>query len=420
MPIGIRRLFTRSSSDKSRPDSTERPSGASHAAVNPMPVILISFNRGEMLEKVVDGYKKQSVAVEIFVHDNGSDDPATTAVLDKLEQDGIVIFRRDKITSPDELDLVDESVQEVFRERTAGPYAVSDCDVSIAESSPATLATYLRFLDEMPEIDCAGPMLRIDDVPATYPLYYAMLNRHILQFWGKEPQFRSIDGVPVGYLRAPIDTTLAVYRAGAPYRRLRRGVRLYQPFAARHLDWYPDEHRSAYRASTDGSTISNWSNPARERNNRYQPLEYQSYWDVVTGDGGALTTVARAINFDHNVPTDVLQGLVDDVRERLRPSRGGVLGRAWVWRDCVGVLEADVAVSARLGFDLFATQEGRWACFAVARTGAMRSMLVAAGFEEGSSQKFFVGLFDVDDDGVPAAAEIAAAYDDVIARILAV
>jgi len=43
----------------------------------PIPVIVISFNRGDLLRRVVASYRRQSVPVEIVVHDNGSDDPAT-------------------------------------------------------------------------------------------------------------------------------------------------------------------------------------------------------------------------------------------------------------------------------------------------------------------------------------------------------
>ncbi|WP_407067627.1 polysaccharide pyruvyl transferase family protein [Marilutibacter alkalisoli] len=169
----------------------------SRSAASPdfrLPVVLISFNRGSMLRRVVDGYRSQSIPVDIFIHDNGSDDPETCGILTQLENEGVVVFRRSKISSPKELNLVDESVQRIFQTRPASPYAVSDCDVSIAESSPATLQVYLDVLQAMPDVECVGPMLRIDDVPSSYPLYNAMLNRHIRRFWSKEPQWALVGG----------------------------------------------------------------------------------------------------------------------------------------------------------------------------------------------------------------------------------
>lgn len=260
-----------------------------------LPVVLISFNRGAMLRKVVGAYREQTVPVDLFVHDNGSDDPATLAVLDQLESEGVVVLRREAISSPDDLNLVDETVQEIFRGRPASPYVVSDCDISLDESAPETLAAYLEVLAAMPDLACVGPMLRIDDVPTTYPLYAALMNRHIGRFWSREPRWRVVQGRLVAYQRAPIDTTLAVHRAGAPFRRMRRGARLYHPYAARHLDWYPEEHDAAYRSSTDGSKVTNWSNPAKERRHDQAELRHSSYRDVEDADDGSLVTVTRLV-----------------------------------------------------------------------------------------------------------------------------
>jgi hypothetical protein len=274
-----------------------RPSTADPVGNQPdrLPVILISYNRGGMLRRVVDAYRRQSVPVDIYVHDNGSDDPLTLDVLLELERDGVTVFRRAPIASPDDLNLVDETVQEIFRTRPQAPYVVSDCDVSLGESSPETLAAYLDMLRAMPDLECVGPMLRIDDVPTSYPLYVPMMNRHVSAFWSAEPRWRVAQGRLVAYQRALIDTTLAVHREGTPFRRLRKGARLYHPYAARHLDWYPEEHESAYRASTDGSTISNWSNPARERGNRQVELERTHFRDVKDTDDGGLTAFTRTV-----------------------------------------------------------------------------------------------------------------------------
>jgi hypothetical protein len=136
-------------------------------------------------------------------------------------------------------------------------------------------------------------MLRIDDVPPTYPLYAPMMNRHIARFWSREPRWRAVGRRVVAYQRAPIDTTLAVHRADTPFRRLRKGARLYHPYDARHLDWYPEEHDAAYRASTDGSSVSNWSNPAKERQHRDVDLKLTTYRTVEAAEDGSFVTVTR-------------------------------------------------------------------------------------------------------------------------------
>jgi len=262
-----------------------------------MPVVLISFNRGAMLRQVVDEYRRQSVPVDVVVHDNGSDDPYTLDMLVQLEREGVTVVRRPRISSTDELNLVDETVQEIFRSRPHSPYAVSDCDVSLGESSRDTLAACLDLLEAMPDLECVGPMLRIDDVPTTYPLYVPLMNRHVGAFWSQEPRWVAPQGRLLAFQRAPVATTLAVYRAGSTFRHITRGARLYPPYAARHLEWYPDaDHgRDAYRASVDGSTISNWSNPARERANTQVELERTQFRDVQEADDGSLVAITRTV-----------------------------------------------------------------------------------------------------------------------------
>lgn len=436
-----------------------------------LPVILISFNRGPMMRKVVHGFSRQTVAVDVFIHDNGSDDAETRAVLDELEAEGCVVHRRPKIASPEELNLVDQTVQAVFADRPASPYAVSDCDVSIAESSPTTLQTYLDVLAEMPDVECAGPMLRIDDVPNTYALYNAMINRHIGRFWSREPEWATIAGRRVAFQRAPIDTTLAVYRAGEPFRRLRQGVRMYHPYDARHLDWYPDEHADAYRTAADGSTISNWSNPARERANRDVPIKHKQYRTVETAADGSLVAVTRTIGEPRHATPTAAQQTVDEtapaepgsgrqLAERAahqQPGRGpekqptptppadrswrrpetllalveGVrdvlsasvpyagFGRAWVWRQRAGVLEAAVSQD-RLALDVVPTGDAGWQIFAVARSETMKERMRTAGLTaEPDGRRHALGRVSASADGGrdAAVATIAGQLRDLLERL---
>lgn len=385
-----------------------------------LPVVLISFNRGPMLRKVVEGYRRQTVPVDVFVHDNGSEDPETVRVLAELEREGVVVFRRAAISSPEDLNLVDESVQAVFRDRPASPYAVSDCDVSIADSSERTLETYLQVLADRPELDCVGPMLRIDDVPTTYPLYSAMMNRHIGRFWSREPQLSTVAGRPFAYQAAPIDTTLAVYRAGEPYRRLRKGARLYFPYDARHLDWYPDEHQDAYRQSADGSTISNWSNPARERASRFTTMESSEYRTVVEGPDGGLVVETRSVAPVSGARSADLLSVMEDIMRDLEPSWPGLMTRAWVWRDTVGVVDAQLASGERLGLDLIPGAGERWAVCLVARTDPANDVVSRLGLDVIGRRRYLVREVQAGQRSVPDPVEAAEAFRTVLEQLIPV
>jgi hypothetical protein len=89
-------------------------------------------------------YRHQSVQVEIFVHDNGSDDPDTLRALIELEGQGVRVFRRPKIATAEDLNLVNETVIEVFRTRKSGPYIVTDCDIDLAQSVTTQSQSTLR------------------------------------------------------------------------------------------------------------------------------------------------------------------------------------------------------------------------------------------------------------------------------------
>ena len=280
---------------------TRREALPGEAGFQSLPLIIISYNRGTMLRRVIASYRRQNVLVDIIVHDNGSREPDTLRVLDALEQEGIRVFRRAPISDANELNLVDETVSAVFSTRESGPYIVTDCDIDLAESSPDAISVYLELLNAFPDIECVGPMLRIDDIRKSYPLFGRVMNRHISQFWHQRPEIGTIGGREIAYLRAPIDTTFAVHRSAEPFRRLKPGMRVYTPFDGRHLDWYPHEQQredqpvpEVYRHASSPE-ISHWDN--NEYLNAYssERPEYDDYVIVRRAASGVLAIDTRRL-----------------------------------------------------------------------------------------------------------------------------
>lgn len=278
------------------PDATLASSTTSisvQPARPPLPIVVISYNRADFLLQSIASYRAQTVPVRIVVHDNGSTDPATLAALDELERQGAMVFRRPPIRSADDLNQVDETVQEYSRTQSyAGPYAVTDCDIDLSSARPDALELYLDLLDQFPEIECAGPMLRIADVPRSYALFQQAMERHVSQFWHAEPRFVQTRLGRVAVLHCPFDTTLAIHRAGQPFRRLRKGFRVYHPFEARHLDWYIEiGAEDTYRA-TSSPHISHWNNANYIR--QFGDIEERLLtYKVVEEQGGELRVVQR-------------------------------------------------------------------------------------------------------------------------------
>lgn len=134
------------------------------------------------------------------------------------------------------------------------PFVVSDPDVVPCETCPVDALDYFaETLRLHPGIDKVGFSLRIDDLPACFA------HRDSVVAW--ESRFRTEVFTP-GFHFAPIDTTLAVYRAGFGHRN-GLSLRSFPPYEARHLPWYDDTanptDEQAYYVGRADRLVSNWN-----------------------------------------------------------------------------------------------------------------------------------------------------------------
>jgi len=245
----------------------------------PMPCFVISYNRGTMLKSAIHSVQQQNRSTSIIVHDNGSTDLETLRVLDELNKANIKVVYGKPIKSPDELNCINSTIEEYFK-NWAEParYLVTDCDIDLGIANADALDVYDDLLNIFNKLECVGPMLRIWDIPPSYPLYSHVMNRHIEQFWQKLPTILSVRQQPVAVIEAAIDTTLAMHRAGEKFRRLKSGLRVYEPFEALHLDWYEDI-KTDYTWSSS-PLISHWNNDAYLRAHEDELLRYSHYYAV--------------------------------------------------------------------------------------------------------------------------------------------
>jgi hypothetical protein len=115
-----------------------------------------------------------------------------------------------------------------------GVYCVTDCDLDL-EGVPADLMDVLQkplFSWRNPPVK-SGVALRIDDLPP----WQTQVKEWESRFWAHR--------VGGNYYTAPIDTTLAMYRAKTPHRIATkvagvRAVRVAGEYTARHVPWYLD------------------------------------------------------------------------------------------------------------------------------------------------------------------------------------
>jgi glycosyltransferase involved in cell wall biosynthesis len=260
-----------------------------------LPIFILSFNRGHFLRRVIDSYLRQTPPIDIIIHDNGSDDPATLEILAELARQGVAIRYHAKIDTPDGLERVDRSIDHYFGWfRRRRRYVVTDCDIDLSAARADALEVYGELLDRFPAAECVGPMLRIADIPRDYRLFNHVMNRHIEQFWHRRPVLFPTRAGECAYIPATIDTTFALHREGSRFKRLRQGIRVYHPFEAQHLDWYPAAGQEAYR-DTSSAAISHWNNAAQFEAFAGEGLRFERYTVVETGAEGGLVVRERRV-----------------------------------------------------------------------------------------------------------------------------
>jgi len=268
--------------------TTRRTISTTEGRHRPLPVFVISFNRANMLSRCIAGLRHLQQPTEIIIHDNGSTEPETLSLLADLESSGKKVFRRGSISNADELNQVNETVAAFFADwAEPSRYVVTDCDIDMSIAAPDTLAVYDDLLNRFPRVECVGPMLRIRDIPRDYPLYNRAINRHVEQFWRHTPEIVEASHGAVAILRAPIDTTFALHRAGEPFRRLKPALRVYEPYEALHLDWYRTGADDEY-ASTSNAAISHWNNASERGRYEDAPLEWGEFNAVRRLPNGTL------------------------------------------------------------------------------------------------------------------------------------
>ena len=87
---------------------------------------------------------------------------------------------------------------------------------------------------------------------------------------------------------ASIDTTFALHRAGEPFRRLKRALRVYEPFEALHLDWYCKPDGGEVFFDSSHPEISPWNNRFEFLRHRDAILNYADYFAVRKTASGEL------------------------------------------------------------------------------------------------------------------------------------
>lgn len=256
----------------------------------PVPVFLISADRGDTLPQAVDSIRRLSTPTQVVVHDGGSD--GTGALAGLSDEDGVAIgYSRG--TAADAA-AVQETIARFFAD-WAEPqrYAVGDSGTDLSIARPDVLEVFGELLNRFRAAEAVGPMLRIADVPRSHPRFVPIMNGEIEQFWSRQP---TLVGTPWGVVacqNAAIDLAFALHRAGEPFRTTKEGLRTYEPFEARRLDWHVAGRDLSGRAPLGPGNVCS---PDSGVEGRADGLRFETYLAVERDEAGVLHTRRRAVD----------------------------------------------------------------------------------------------------------------------------
>lgn len=203
-----------------------------------IPIFIISHDRLTVLKYTIESFKQIKTPYTIIIHDNCSKYQPTLDYLHLLDQEDNISVVFSKYN---DLNGVSKTIKEYFKKNPESKYyIVTDPDISLYQINGDILELYKHLLNINPSITAVGPMLEIHDIPDYYPLKALAIKKHTDQFWHKTPIPIKWNNTTVHIQYSPIDTTFAMYRQGFNFKNYNRGIRVYSPYSAQHLDWYID------------------------------------------------------------------------------------------------------------------------------------------------------------------------------------
>ncbi|HEX8168885.1 MAG TPA: glycosyltransferase [Beijerinckiaceae bacterium] len=179
----------------------------------PLPVFIISLNCAADLEQVISACRRQRRAVEIVVYDDGSDEPETLVLLERLRQLRLRVYRRGPLSPPDRLARLNDAIQDFFRDWCEpSRYVVGEAILGSWADDPAALETYDDLLDRCPPADSVGPLSRSDSLEGDTLFEVVAKTETDWAGGGAGPGFPKL--CRCVYIGKAFDGSFALYRSG--------------------------------------------------------------------------------------------------------------------------------------------------------------------------------------------------------------
>lgn len=217
-----------------------------------IPIIVLTFNRRECLEKFVSAIKKRFTN-PIVIIDNNSTYPPLLEYLSELECEGCKVYRMN-----DNMGHMTFWIKDEFEAYRKDFYIFSDPDIVLMDECPDDLICRLfNVLENYPNLRKVAPSLNVKDIPETSVFY----NDEFIT--AEERSFNNVRYVKKADAYAnPTDTTFALYPPETiSVKDHFASLRLAYPYQAIHTPWMKekdtiteeDRYYFSHRASYTGA-----------------------------------------------------------------------------------------------------------------------------------------------------------------------
>eukprot|EP00668_Euglena_longa_P011540 GGOE01013947.1.p1 GENE.GGOE01013947.1~~GGOE01013947.1.p1 ORF type:complete len:310 (+),score=9.17 GGOE01013947.1:121-930(+) len=205
-----------------------------------IPIFVLTRDRLAAVHRSLQSYNSLlQTRHEVIICDHQSTYPPMKAYLKELEGNGtkVIQLTGDWFEALSQMKVVIK--QYLLSHPTVEFYVVTDADIEFHHIPGDALIFYAGLLRACPTIEVVGPALSLSDIPDSYKHKKEVIAWE-LQFSSKVHFTVLWQGIPFNVVQAKIDTTFAIRRASAVFRRVRVGFRTMAPYHASHSDWYVD------------------------------------------------------------------------------------------------------------------------------------------------------------------------------------
>lgn len=205
-----------------------------------VPIFIIVHDRTTVLQRSVNSFlTKISTPIKLIFHDVASTYQPCLSYLEEMREAGHEVYRSEV---NNHLTIIDTIKHYMSIHPEYEYYVVTDPDIELNNVEGDILEYYIYLSKLYEDKLVIGPMLKIDDIPDYYPYKAKMIASHTNQFWKHQPSSIVYNDKELNILPCLIDTTFQLaHRSFINNKRFpRNGIRTYEPYDARHLDWYLD------------------------------------------------------------------------------------------------------------------------------------------------------------------------------------